>query len=447
MLGDAVRPSGIGAAPVAPLLTYASFSIAGTFAFVALGAVLSIAPGVGAYAMLRRAVPPWPAAMFAAFLIGVAASGEAASWGGYPQLLGLGLLPPVLLMVEGALRADRVRSALTAGVGLLAIAFTSDFVFVLTAAAAGLLVLMRICFRGPSAVSIKPIAVSLVAMAAPLVLAVPLYARIIATRVAAVTSPPEAFGDVQPGLRSRVDALWFDSRLIWWFLVPVGFAGLLRLRGRTGDPHWRVAGALLVPAVAFVVVFPEPRLAYFVPSAVIIAAGLWSDSVSRRHGLAQLFLGVVACCLVVQLVAMPDTAQRQARRYQALTPGLVAGIEWLREESPRRSVVVVTAYRDAPPLGWWVEGLGRRRTLTASSPKWVHFESEKVAAARAARVLSAGVPTARTLDIARRFGADFVFIDKRWSEFVPARVTALAREVRGVVAFENASVVILRARR
>ena len=440
LFGRSVRPDGVIAAPLAPLLTLGAVSLFGQqTSFVLLSAALSCAPGVGAYVVLRRVISSLPAVLLAMLLLVGSAAGEAASWGGYPQLIGLGLVPIAVYLTDVGLTSGRLPVLLGAGAALLAVALASDLVFAFGAAGAmtvGVLHLVQ------NRRTFKRVLKNAGTIALPVVVAVPLYVSLLRVRVSAITEPVRDVAPNAPPLGSRIEAVWFDAPMVWRALALAGLLALPLLWAQRRAGVWRIAAALLAPSVLAVLMWPETRLAYFLPTAVVFAAAVWSSS--GAYGQSVAVRAFCAVALTMQVVVFPDTAALQARRYQALTPELVGGIAWLRSSSHPSAIVIVTPFRNAPPVAWWVEGLAERRTLAASSTVWVYFPVERENAAKAARVLSAGVPTPRTLEVARRNRADYVFLDKRWDEYATGRVTSLERAIPDVVAFENRGVVILR---
>lgn len=444
LLGNPVRPSGVTAAPVVPLITVAAVEVLGRQAgFVLLGAASSVAPAVGVYSVLRRISGGWSAVLLSLLLAAAGSAGEAASWGGYPQLLGLGLLPPTALVVDRFLRSRDRNHALVAGCTLLAVALVSDLVLAMALCTSVMLLVLHLAIRRPRAPT-RALWPTVLVLLAPLGAAVPLYARLASARIAAVTAAPASLLAKEPGVRARVEALWPDAPVIWRVVALAALVALALSVRRRGTPLWRLSAALVAPAFVATVALPEPRLAYFVPTAAILAVALLEDELRTTRATAAALAGVLLVGVVLQLMRLPATSTTQAERYQALTPGLVNAIDWLRNNTATDAVVVVTPFRDSPPVGWWTEGVGRRSTLTASSPDWVYFPSERRRAAAAARVLSAGVPTPITLAMAAGQGADYVLIDKRWSEYRFDRVLSLRRSLPRVVAFENAAAVILR---
>ncbi|MEY2418332.1 MAG: hypothetical protein QOG90_1012 [Actinomycetota bacterium] len=435
-----MRPAGVVAVPVAPLLTLVAVSLFGVkVAFVGLGAVVSCAPATGAYVVLRRIAPSPVGLLLAALLLFGAAAGEAASWGGYPQLIGLGLVPVAVYLVDRALVSPRLSRAVAAGALLLALALSSDFVFALGAGAVATLLVVHVAERPREFGAVVRRAVL---AAVPLLVAAPWYVQLARARLGAVAQPAAVTRPDQPNVWLRTEAVWFDAPTVWRALTLAAVIGVLLLWSHRRDPVWRVGAALLLPSLVAVAVWPETRLAYFLPTAVVLGAAVWATAEDSGRSIAVPLLASAA--LIAQLAVFPSTSSLQQRRYQALTPELLRGIDWLRSQTPPNSTVVVTPLRTAPPLAWWIEGVARRRTLAASSDAWVYFPVERRNAAKAARVLSAGVPTPATLAAARRFRADFVFVDKGWSDYQSGRIASLKRELPGVVAFENRGVVILR---
>ncbi|MEY2469633.1 MAG: hypothetical protein QOF21_2331, partial [Actinomycetota bacterium] len=133
LFGNAVRPSGATAAPFVPALVALSVSIVGRqAAFVGAGALCSVIPGIGAYIALRRFSPGVGATLLGGLALAAAWVGEPASWGGYPQLVAIGLLPIVVMTADHAIAHLSYRAALGGGLALLLVALTSDFVFAMT---------------------------------------------------------------------------------------------------------------------------------------------------------------------------------------------------------------------------------------------------------------------------------------------------------------------------
>ena len=135
LLGDTGRDSSITYPPLVPLLTKGFVSLLGVSAGVAtMGALSSLAPALGLYWSLgqvglgrRRIVP-------ATLMLTTSTVGEAAAWGGFPQLLGLGLLSVGILVGWRALdEPNRRNAAWMALVLVLALAVSHFMAVVLIA--------------------------------------------------------------------------------------------------------------------------------------------------------------------------------------------------------------------------------------------------------------------------------------------------------------------------
>ncbi|HUR76332.1 MAG TPA: hypothetical protein VMZ22_00150 [Acidimicrobiales bacterium] len=441
LFGEQVRPSGLAASPVTPVLTYASVMLAGArFTFVAFAAVFAVAPGAGVYAVLRNRIASVDAALVAALVVACAASGEAASWGGYPQLLSLGLLPPALVLVDRAFDRGDAKLTVVAGVALLGLVLTSDFVFTLAALATTAIVAARLS----ALVALKGWRVVrrlLLLLALPLVVSIPLAAQIAKARVAAVLNPAGTTA-VSQSFIERVNFVVADRRLLWHIVLLAGVAAIVLLWERRFETHWRVGAVVAVVGLALTTLFDEPRLAYLLPTAGALSLGLWSPEL-RRLSRLPLFAFAVGLGCLVQFETLPATARLQARSYQALTPEMVEAIDWLDARSDSSSLVAVTPYNDGPAIGWWIEGLAGVRTLTASNLRWLHFDTERATAKQAAQIFASGVPDVARLRRAKAMDVTLVFVDKRWGSFDATRVRALRTEAPRAVAFENDDVVIL----
>jgi hypothetical protein len=158
ILGSGVRSESIVYPPVVPLLVAGSVAALGLTAGVATIATLAAAvPGIGMYAVLRwQGLGAWALGP-ALLVLGASSVGEAAAWGGFPQLIGFGLLPIALVLIDRAVRTAQPGHALGAGIATAAIAATSHFVLALTVLAGLALLATGLASRprpGPAALGL-----------------------------------------------------------------------------------------------------------------------------------------------------------------------------------------------------------------------------------------------------------------------------------------------------
>ena len=129
ILGDGVRSNTIVYPPVVPILSKVSVSLFGLTAGVSgLAAAASTAPAVGIYLALRRLGPELIALPPSILVLGASSIGEATAWGGFPQLIGFGLAPITLVLLDRFLRTWDARSALATGFAFMALLATSHLV-------------------------------------------------------------------------------------------------------------------------------------------------------------------------------------------------------------------------------------------------------------------------------------------------------------------------------
>ena len=384
--------------PVVPVL-----AVAGTKAFgvvwgmATFAGLASTAPGLGVYVACRLLGARWSAVLAGVLLAATSSSGEAAAWGGLPQLVGLGLTAAILGVTLKALERRRWQNGLAVGALLLALGATSHLVFFQAAAALCVLVVVwaplhRHSF-GRSTWLGKDgwVAVTFSAVA-PLVVLVPLYIRLWPT-IGGVTA---GSGPASP-LSGFLQAMYVIYRDSPWFWKPVliisGLTPLLlcgrRYRAR---PLWAIVTCLDISIAAEGGLLGQERLVYVTPLAVGFALALWVSVFSEWHLGGRLVkvvpklprLKVSTALAVVLALGTLDASVSGLRFFPAqrdfygalVPPGTVAGLDWLRDNTPRDALVAV-APENGIPFGWWVQGYGRRAALVGSEDQWLNFPSEQ----------------------------------------------------------------------
>jgi hypothetical protein len=120
---------------------------------------------------------------------------------------------------------------------------------------------------------------------------------------------------------------------------------------------------------------------------------------------------------------------------------LAAALERLPALMPEEAVVAVPE-TDGAPIGWWVEGLGRRATLSEAPRTWLLYPEERAGSRTAARLFRAMErDLAEGLRRAAALGVDAVLLPTRSPTYQLIR-PELDRSSVGP-AFENDGVVIL----
>jgi hypothetical protein len=451
LLGPDVRSPSIVYPPLVPLATTAAVAAFGPVWGTGLVAALaSLAPGVATWLVLRAANVGWPAVLLAGLVVVASTSGEPAAWGGYPQLLGGGLGLLFLAALDRALRDGSRSRSLLAGLLLAATLATSHLAAAVAGMAAAALVLGHLLWVRPRpAPAPAPALLAVMAwVALPALPLVPLYVRLVAAVTASLTGVDRTDTLRLGDLPDDLGVLFPDVPAVWIALLLAGLVVVLLLVDRRHTPLWLVATASMVGTLVPAALAGERRFLYLLPPAAALAVGLWvwdlgqlPDAFARRARTAA--VAALAGALAVQAVAGVSEFRHQRDFYGVVTPGLLEALDWLRRETPPGSVVAVSPVRDWP-LGWWVEGLGRRPTLPASSLQWFYFEDERRRARLANEIFGLSFPSAEGLATARRHGADYALVATAWLGYSEAALAAVRSTDPGVVAFANPSAVVLR---
>jgi hypothetical protein len=210
-----------------------------------------------------------------------------------------------------------------------------------------------------------------------------------------------------------------------------------------------ITSALLVCSFVLLVVFGELRFVYLLPVMVVFGLASWLQYLgSLDWRPARILFGGISLILVGALgaqVAYGLTYFRthQVHYYRFLTPDLIVGTDWLRTQTPQSTLVAVSPTRDGYAIGWWVEGLGRRATLTDSDLIWLYFPDERARAKKAATIFLGAISLDAARTRARCLGADYMFVDKTWRYFGTwsGGIDALPS---GAVVVDNKSLLLVR---
>lgn len=435
--------------PVVPVLVAGAVALAGPTVGIALVASLaSLAPAAGVYAVLRREGSRWVALALAALVLSVASTGEAAAWGGYPQLLAVGAGTLALSRLDRHLRDPSRRGAGAVGVWMAVVLATSHFVGLIVIAAAAVLVSVHgaRARRAPSgAPARRPRHLALAVL--PCLPLVPLYVGLATSIHGGYSSRPAGARVTPTTLLADLEFVYREAPLHWRLLVSLAvltplLAGPLRRR-----PLWSLSTAMVLAVSAVLLATGETRALYVLPVAAVLATGFWLAAWSSgpsRPGprMAAAIAAVAVAAVSLTSLRGLDLFAGQRSYYQVLAPGVVDGIEWLRANTAPGDRVAVASVRGAP-LGWWVEGLGRRPALSASALQWLYVEGERERARVANRVFGPRFPDPSAMDAARAAGVDLLLVARTADVYQPGTVAAFRRSHGALFVYENDDVVIL----
>ncbi|MEZ5176830.1 MAG: hypothetical protein R2746_00715 [Acidimicrobiales bacterium] len=299
LLGHSVRDPGIIYPPLVPLLTAGLASAFGPITAAGLmGAVSSVLPAAGAYLAIRATEGTsvrarWALAPLAALLAVTGSTGEAAAWGGFPQLIGMGLTPVLLVLVDRAMREPRWRSTLAATGAMAAILVTSHFVFTFALFSMGALVVLAWLARprGERVAWIGRRVPHLAAIGTPVVLVVPFYLPLV--RAMGENRVPDVDSALTVGNAIRsLEFTYRDLPVLWHVLIVLAVVIPVVLRRTWRSAPWRLTVATAAGVVVGSAASGEARFLYFVPLVCVFAGALWivavvdAESVDAADGMA-----------------------------------------------------------------------------------------------------------------------------------------------------------------
>ena len=447
LMGEHVRSSSIVYPPVVPLLALLATWMFGLVTGVKLLSVFaSVFPAIGAYVLMRGSGLKWTAFVCAALLAPAASTGEAMAWGGFPQLLGLGLLLVFLWRLDAWLRSGLLKDALIAGLLAASTLATSDLIGGCAVVIGSVLVAMHLIVRPSPRAPITQIIKGAAILALFTLPLVPLYLQL----VRAIMQTSAGVTKLTPGEAvAQVSSIFRDFPFFWrsalFLVLLVPFIAVRRRR----DTLWLVTTALLIPPGLLLVFLGEQRFVYVLPIAIVVGLSLWIRDLrlsrfpsTRAFGLAML-LALAAALGAESINGLTFFRTQQVKYYTLLNPGLMEGLEWLRQRTPADAIIAVSPTRDDYAIGWWVEGVARRPTVYGSDPAWLNFPDERKRAAVANAIFDPNETVERSEMLASCFGASYLFVDKAWSAFATWSRTARDLPTSSIV-IDNQSLLLLR---
>ncbi len=433
--------------PVVPLLELLSVRLFGLGPGVSvLATAASLAPAAALFVVLyRQGLAAWAIGL-SALVLTAASTGEATAWGGFPQLLGIGLVMVFLWRLDAVLRRRSVRGALAAGLLLALLLATSHLIGAYALAAGALVVAAHLCFRVPQWGRPGRFACLGLVLLPSSALA-PLYLRLARTVLASVGSRQPTTGGGVKFWASELEFTYRDARLLWRSLLIASLVILAFEIGRRRESLWILAASMFAAAPLLALATHEPRFLYLLGMPAMLSIGLWIDGLRSVAAFATV-RKVAAVALTVGVASATlsglDLFRVQRAYYGVLRPGTLQAITWLHDASPASAVVAVSPLREAP-LGWWVEGVARRKTLYASPLQWLNFPEERERARTANGIFAPTFPRPEGIERVCRAGVSDVLVAKAWGGLDAAALADLRVSHPDAVAYENEDAIVLSA--
>jgi hypothetical protein len=441
IFGEHIRSSSLAYPPLVPVIMVGLERVLGTYGSIqAIAFAAAATPAIGAYLLLYAWGLGWRSAVLAGFLAPSSGTGETMAWGGYPQLIGIGLLPVFVLALDRFLAARDFRTAIPAALLLLASLATSDLVGPITVVV-GLVylavryALLRKMHEGNSVRNLLlGIALSIV-LALPLA---PIYLGLLPGAASNHPLPASVLNDT-----TAIQSVTADLPTFWTVCLAATLLSPVALIARRDYRLIVVSLSLIATSVALMVTGGIGRPAYLLPLGIVISLGAWASAIDRLPDWIQSsFNAAIITCLVIDVLIGTQHFADQQRYYSVINPGLVQGLTKLSAVSGSQQVVAVSPAQNDWALGWWVEGAARKRTIYAGNPIYLNYQDEKARNSVANRIFSAENDFETTRQLARDAGAAYLFIDKAWADYSVWSGRGRGTNPAAIV-YENDSVLIV----
>lgn len=242
---------------------------------------------------------------------------------------------------------------------------------------------------------------------------------------------------VNPAGVSRWDAILAAVRdaPYPWAVITIAAAGVLVFR--FWPEHVAVTIAVgsswAVSALALFAVTGEPRSLLVAQVGLILLAVVGFGAVAEtlrpgatgrresnasggsiRYG-AWVTLGVA---LLAAVAAGGLDAYRESTAWFRVVDGPeLASLDRLAEESPADALVLAARGHHGNPVGWWVEGYAERSTYTGIDVRFVAFPDEVDQAEVANDFFAGSMSSEESLATLESIGADYVVVDRRGPDY------------------------------
>ncbi len=457
IFGNGVRSPTIVYPPLVPLASKAAVGLLGLAAGISLlGALAAALPAMGVYLTMRWSNSGAAALPAALLVLGASSIGEPAAWGGFPQLIALGIMPVTLLSFERLMRTWSRRDALTTGLALAGVLMTSHFVGALTTLAILIVGVMMLIdgsmLRPPLRTGFA--AASLVVL--PIAWLTPLYVALFdAFGNPARTAP--FFNELTWGtLVDQIEFLYRDFRWPWRLLLGGALLAGPIIAWKQRSPLGRITVGLFGAILAATVLTRESRFLYALTPWAALATALWAGEIKsrtqrvgtspprQRHWRIASHVSFAVLLILGgwQVAAGQEFFETQRATYAVLTEDLVEGLEFIDDSASPEAVLAVTSLNDAP-LGWWVEAIAHRETLYGAPLRWLLFEDEIRRATIANDIFVPPFPTPDRIDRASKAGIDLILVPTRWVFFDEDAIAVLADESPGSVSYVSDELVVI----
>lgn len=419
-----------------------------------LGILASVAMGVPFFYLVRRSCSVGLAAVVTFCLLVTGYQLEMLTWGGYPQLLASSfMLTSLVLMDEGLTSGSRSKLLWAAGFGAL-VAGTHHFTF--------LMYVLVIALYAPAMLwrnraDIRPLArrfaIFAGAGAAFSLVFVPWYLEYVG--MMASGGSLNANGNQLGTMSSMFSFVYTEAPLTWMTLMI--FAPILAFAPFGRPDGWRlrhIGLPLVLGSAAFFMASHEARIFQTLQIGVLLCLGAFAGKVEdylhdkplrlpvQRIGYASYGLALVG---LVMLFGMNGFRRFDdaISRYRALDDNAIEAMDWVRSSTPHHSLFLTGGRDGWVNYSWWLEGYGKRPSLSLVGANFLAFKQEREQAALSDRIIAATTPASEVRELMDEAKVDYLFIYKPSG----GAFQNVVSKVPVYVSHENDTFVVLKVRR
>ena len=427
LFDERVKAAAAAYPPIFPLLVHGFVVVLSPLvALKILGLLSGAVVSIGAYLLLRQALPWGLAGILATVLSLADYQTEVLAWGGYPQLLGAALLLVAVFLLLQGLHTGKFKyfmwSAL-AGAFTVATHLLGAYQFLLTtviAMAAYYYGWKPYLTQNESGIR-RRLVVLWIAVTMILTLAtLPFYVRMI-SYWAGIPANPHGLNLVR--FLENIGSWRTESYM--WLAVAVVVIPVLVWSVYRRERMLLAEGALaLVGAALFgLIIQNEVRSIHMLQVGLVLSVGVALARMLGSH--TQLILRTVrlgaphaAIALAIIFVGTVGFFGDQRSNvafdwYRVIDDEALEGLEWMRIRGEKENRVVANETPRGGIYGWWVEGYAGLPTYFAVDTRWLSFREEKDQAEVAHRMLSADISALEMSRLAEANRIKFLFLDKR----------------------------------
>ncbi|MDR1993182.1 MAG: hypothetical protein LBQ98_06795 [Nitrososphaerota archaeon] len=313
------------------------------------------------------------------------------SWGGYPNIVALALMPLLFYLFLQPAKLVQKNYLIATALLVAALFLVHLFSALVFLAIVGLAQIVSLGFSKSTGLTFKKTVYWLIPLFVGVVMVLPYLFNIVPVYFG---SEGAITGNVSVMKQAVVETRVVSAQILGLAIIPA-ILFLVFSKKQLGKfftlPSVLFACAIVVPLIAsqsYLVGFflDYERFVYFLALPVMVCIGLIitiaATSIANRVGKIQprlahtkvkqfLTVIILGVCLFTPLFTLPHIGLVRSDYFQLMTPAKYEAIQWVWANTPKEAVFVADA-----EFGWWLSGFAKRPTLSAVNPQFLILQRE-----------------------------------------------------------------------